>query len=188
MFSIFWLRVIGFVSTLLIFWKFFDSSSFDFLINLLEIFNSSLVFLIFCFNFSTFKFFIPTHFSPKYTQQNFGKNPEQVSWYLESNNLLNQSQYGCRRGRSAIMALAELDARIHRANANGSTLYSLFFDFENAFLRVWRHLILNSLDKFGLRGNLPLLLQSYLTERKFRVRVAGPPSVHKKTESHRVLH
>ena len=61
---------------------------------------------------------------------------KRLSWYLESNNLLNQSQYGCRRGRSAIMALAELDARIHRANANGSTLYSLFFDLENAFPRV----------------------------------------------------
>jgi len=98
---------------------------------------------------------------------------KRLSWYLESNNLLNQSQYGCRRGRSAIMALAELDARIHRATANGSTLYPLFFDLENAFPRVWRHRILNSLHKFGLRGYLPLLLQSYLTEPKFRVRVAS---------------
>ena len=96
-----------------------------------------------------------------------------LSWYLEANNLLNQSQYGFRKGRSSTMALAELDAHIHLANSNNANLYSVFLDLENAFPRVWRHHILATIHKIGLRGLLPQLLQNYLKDRNFRVRVAG---------------
>jgi len=67
-------------------------------------------------------------------------------WFLESNDLLNNSQYGYRKGRSSTMALTELDALIHTANTNNSNLYSVFFDLENAFPRVWCHHILYALS------------------------------------------
>ena len=56
-----------------------------------------------------------------------------LTWHLEANNLLNPFQYGGRKNRSSTKALAELDALIHKANTNGSDLYSIFFDLENAF-------------------------------------------------------
>ena len=98
---------------------------------------------------------------------------KRLTWFLESNNLINNSQYGCRKGRSTTMALTELDALIHQANDNKSTLYSVFFDLENAFPRVWRHHILLTLHKYGFRGLLPQLLQNYLQNRSFQVRVAN---------------
>ena len=66
---------------------------------------------------------------------------KRLAWFLETNNLINDSKYGCRKGRYAKMALTELDSHIHTANVNKSDLYSIFFDLENAFPRVWRHLI-----------------------------------------------
>ena len=42
---------------------------------------------------------------------------KRLTWFLESNNFLNEAQYGCRRGRSSTMALAELDAHIHTATS-----------------------------------------------------------------------
>jgi len=70
------------------------------------------------------------------------------------------------------MALAELDAHIHRANTNISDLLSVFFDLENAFPRVWHHFIPSTLYKLGLPGALLCLLQNYLSDRIFHVRVA----------------
>ena len=49
----------------------------------------------------------------------------QLSWFLESNNLISQHQYGGRKGRSAAMALLEFEAMIHHANSNGQKLLSL---------------------------------------------------------------
>jgi len=94
-------------------------------------------------------------------------------WHLEANNLLSEAQYGCRRSRSSTMTLAQLDAHIQSANTNQAKLYSVFFDLQNAFPRVWRHLILTRLYKYDLRGQLPRLLQNYLTDRFFRIRVGG---------------
>jgi len=71
------------------------------------------------------------------------------------------------------MALTELDTPIHSANTNQAKLYSVFFELENAFPRVWRHLILTTLYKYGLRGQLSRLLQNSLTDRFFQVRVGG---------------
>jgi len=59
-------------------------------------------------------------------------------WYLESNKLLDEAQYGGHRGKSSTMALNELNAHIHSANSNHSSLYSVFFEPENAFPRVMR--------------------------------------------------
>jgi len=62
---------------------------------------------------------------------------KRLTWFLQSNNFLNGAQYGCRRGCSSTMTLAELHAHIHTAIFNNSRLYSVFFDLENAFPRVW---------------------------------------------------
>ena len=48
---------------------------------------------------------------------------------------------------------------------------AVFFDLEKAYDTCWRHLILEELHSFGMRGKLPLLIQDFLQERKFQVRV-----------------
>ena len=60
---------------------------------------------------------------------------------------------------------------IHHANTNISHLISIFLDLENAFLRVWQHHIFQILHDFGLREPLPTILQNYLQNISFRVKV-----------------
>jgi len=62
---------------------------------------------------------------------------------------------------------------IYEANSNKASLYSIFFDMENAFPRVWTHLIISILHQTGLSGPLPILIQSFLQDRVFQVRVGG---------------
>ena len=97
-------------------------------------------------------------------------------WFLETNEILNTSQFGSRRKRSTLMALADLDAQIHEAHASGSPLFSVFFDMENAFPRVWTYHICTVLHNIGLRGTLPLILQSFLSNRSFQVRLTNATS------------
>jgi len=79
-------------------------------------------------------------------------------WFLETNKILANSQYGCRRGRSAIMALANFDAHIYEAETSHSNLCSIFSDMENAFPRVWTYRICSILHQLGLRDSFPTLL------------------------------
>jgi len=71
------------------------------------------------------------------------------------------------------MALADFDAHIYEAEESHSNLYSIFFDMENAFPRVWTHRICSILHQLGLRGSFPTLLQNYLKNRTFRVKAAN---------------
>jgi len=71
------------------------------------------------------------------------------------------------------MALVDLDAMIYEANSNRVSLYSVFFDMENAFPRVWTHHLISMLLQAGLRGPLPILIQSFLQDRVFQVRAGG---------------
>ena len=95
-----------------------------------------------------------------------------LTWFLETNEILSHAQFGCRKKRSALMALADLDAQIHVAHAEGASLFSIFFDMENAFPRVWTYHICATLHQMGLRGPLPLLIKNFLNDRTFNVRVA----------------
>ena len=56
--------------------------------------------------------------------------------FLQANKVLSNLQYGCRRGRSALMILSDPDAQIYEAESSHANLYSVFFDMENAFPRA----------------------------------------------------
>lgn len=96
---------------------------------------------------------------------------KRLLWYLESNNLLSPFQYGFRKGRNSSQALIDLQNEIKEATSANSCLYSVFFDLQEAFPRVWRHYIENKLSEIGLRGNLPSILQSFLHNRSLLVRI-----------------
>jgi len=56
---------------------------------------------------------------------------------LQATDILNHSQYGCRKGHFAQIALAHLDALIHNANSINSSLHSVFVDLQHAFSGVY---------------------------------------------------
>jgi len=68
------------------------------------------------------------------------------------------------------MALSDL---IYEVEASHANLYSVFFDMENAFPRVWTYHICTILRQLGVCGPFPLLLQNYLQKRTFCVRAAS---------------
>jgi len=71
------------------------------------------------------------------------------------------------------MASTELDVFIHQANTNNANLFAVVLDLKNAFPRVWRHHILLTLHKYGLRGLQLRVLENYLNNRTFQVEVAS---------------
>ena len=71
-----------------------------------------------------------------------------LTWCLETHEILSESQFDCRRKCSPlVVALADLDAQIYEAHVEGASLFSVFFDIENASLRVWTDLICNILQQ-----------------------------------------
>ena len=92
-------------------------------------------------------------------------------WYLESKGLIDRCQSGFRRGRSTIDSLAALATDVQNAFLRKQYLFSVFFDLEKAYDTCWKQLIMQQLFKFGLRGELPKIIENFLSDRRFRVRV-----------------
>lgn len=96
---------------------------------------------------------------------------KRLIWFLESNDLLSTYQYGFRKGRSTLHAMADLQAQVNEAFLSNSYCYSIFFDIKEAYPRVWRHYICQKLHELGLRGNLPKVIQDFLSNRNLVVRI-----------------
>lgn len=93
-----------------------------------------------------------------------------LMWYLESNNLISPAQAGFRKHRSTIDQLTRLETAIQESFAERNHLVAVFFDIQKAFDMTWRYNILRTIHEWGLRGNLPQFIQSFLRNRVFRVR------------------
>ena len=96
---------------------------------------------------------------------------ERLVWYLERNGYLSSSQCGFRRMRSCTDVLLRLEAGICEAFATNQHLITVFFDLEKAYDTTWRHGILKALYDCKLRGELPMFIKAFLSNRKFRVRI-----------------
>ena len=92
-------------------------------------------------------------------------------WYLEAKGLIDRCQNGFRRGRSTLDSLAALATDVQDAFRRKQYLFCIFFDLEKAYDTCWKQLIMQQLFKFGLRGELPRIIENFLSDRKFRVRV-----------------
>jgi ribonuclease HI/endonuclease/exonuclease/phosphatase family metal-dependent hydrolase len=94
-------------------------------------------------------------------------------WYLESKGLIDRCQNGFRKGRNTTDSLAALATDAHNAFRRKQYLLCVFFDLSKAYDTCWKHLIMKQLHKFGLRGRLPKAIESYLSDRRFKVRVGN---------------
>ena len=94
-------------------------------------------------------------------------------WFLEKKGLINPTQCGFRRMRSCTDVLIRLEASISEAFANKKHHISVFFDLEKAYDTTWRYGILKTMHEFGLRGELPIFIKSFLRNRRFKVRVGN---------------
>ncbi|GFV78470.1 probable RNA-directed DNA polymerase from transposon X-element [Trichonephila clavipes] len=90
---------------------------------------------------------------------------------LEKNRCIPLIQSGFRKRRCILDNIILLESKIRNALIRRNHLVSIFINIEKAYEHAWRYGILSTLYGYGLRGNLPCLIQNFLDARKFKVRL-----------------
>ncbi|KAG5863050.1 hypothetical protein JTB14_000188 [Gonioctena quinquepunctata] len=93
-----------------------------------------------------------------------------LTWVLESNSFLSKFQVGCRRNNSSTDALIAIDSEIRKAFDETEHLVAVLLDLQKAYDMTWRAAIIKQLHLLGLRGTLPMIVNSFLLDRSFSVR------------------
>ena len=91
-------------------------------------------------------------------------------YFLEQTDQLYQSQYGFRKSHSCETAIMELASSIIKGKDDGFHTLVLFIDLSKAFDTVDHNILLDKLDKYGIRGVAKEWYRSYLTNRQMRVK------------------
>ena len=94
---------------------------------------------------------------------------ERLVWYLEKKGLLAKQQCGYRSNRSTVDHLVRLETFIRDAFIHNQHLVAVFFDLQKAYDTTWKYGILNDLHSMGLRGNLPIFIGNFLSDRTFQI-------------------
>jgi len=85
--------------------------------------------------------------------------------YFSSKNLFSSEQFGFRQKHSTTLAVTDIYNRIlHNAEQKKFTC-ALFLDLKKAFDTVNHSMLLQKLNKYGIRGNTHDLISDYLTNR-----------------------
>jgi len=91
---------------------------------------------------------------------------KQLTGYIEKHNILFEYQFGFRKSHSTAQAIAELTDNLKRAIDNNLYTCGVFVDFSKAFDTVNHQILVQKLEKYGIRG-IPLLwFKDYLQNRK----------------------
>ena len=98
---------------------------------------------------------------------------KRIYGFLSINNLFYEKQYGFRSRHSTNHALISVTEKIKSLLDNGKFVAGVFIDLEKAFDTVNHKYLCEKLKNYGLRGNINLLIKSYLTDRKQFVSING---------------
>ena len=98
---------------------------------------------------------------------------DQITAFLQENRLLNERQFGFRKGRSAADLLLLLSNSWHDSLDKGSATCVIALDIAGAFDRVWHDGLMEKLRAVGIDGILLCMLSDYLKERKLHVVLNG---------------
>lgn len=89
--------------------------------------------------------------------------------YLEELNIFSENQYGFRNGKSTEDAVTKLVDSVIAKLDRGYRCAGVFLDLAKAFDTVSRPLLLDKMERLGLRGTALDWFSSYLSDRKQRV-------------------
>ena len=95
---------------------------------------------------------------------------DRLVWYLESSSLMTEAKSGFRKAKRNGSPCA-LWNFCERGIFKGEYVVSIFFDLEKANDNTWKYGIMKNLHDMDLRGRLPLFIQNFLSEWKYRIRV-----------------
>ena len=110
------------------------------------------------------------NYRPVSTLPIFGKLFEKIIYsrlysYFSSQNILNSTQFGFRKGHSTSHALNYSINHIQDALKNKEHVLGIFIDLSKAFDTIDHNTLLTKLEIYGVRGNMLKLIESYLTNR-----------------------
>ena len=95
---------------------------------------------------------------------------KRVYLFLNNNNQIYSSQYGFRSSHSCENAITELISTIVKNLEDHKYTVALFLDLSKAFDTLEHDLLLQKLDKYGIRGTCLNWFKSYLNGRKMRAK------------------
>ena len=96
--------------------------------------------------------------------------------FLSQNNILNENQFGFRKGRSCEQALLTAQNEILKSLSKKQISLLLLIDFSKAFDMVDHNILLDKLYNYGIRGIAHDWLKSYLAGRTQYVTISGKSS------------
>ena len=96
--------------------------------------------------------------------------------FINKHNILTQNQFGFRKNRSTELAVTEVYNRLLDNLENKKYTCAIFLDLAKAFDSVDHKILLQKLEKYGIRGNALELMRSYLQNRNHYVALGGANS------------
>ena len=129
----------------------------------------------------------PSSFRPISLTPHLGKVFERIlkvrlEHFLEKKGILPLFQAGFRRGRGVTDHIVHLTSHVKRALAKRHSVVSTFFDIHRAYDSVWHYKLLHKAKLIGLGERFIRFLNSFLSNRTFRVRVNGILSTSRSTD------
>ena len=94
-----------------------------------------------------------------------------MSFFLRSNKLISDTQYGFLSGRSTEFQLLDFYTTISKSINHNCTSDVIYIDMSKAFDKVSHPKLLFKLSKYGITGNVLEWLTSYLSNRFQRVKI-----------------
>lgn len=89
--------------------------------------------------------------------------------HLKNNNIINERQYGYQTNKGTDDAIDRLVDDVVISMNNKRKVAGLFLDLSSAFDTVGHEILLNKLERYGIRDKVLQLLRSYLENRKLLV-------------------
>ena len=102
----------------------------------------------------------------------------QMEEYVEKNEILQDFQFGFRKGKSCISELLTLFSKLMKVKEQGKVISLLLFDLSAAFDN--HALLISKLEIYGFCEKSVSWVKSYLTDRSQRVVVSGELSASRK--------
>ena len=107
------------------------------------------------------------------------KLKDELSSFIEKNNILYIDQYGFRKYHNTIDALINCYDHIINETRSKNKIIGIFIDFQKAFDTIDNNILIKKLEYYGITGPFNALLKSYITNRSCITKIGQELSIQK---------